>query len=511
MQFLAMMRDGFREAMDARVFWVIGFVGMVLVALGATLSFQPLPLGKKVFATHVANLAGNSNSFRPPQMAEPAAGKDAEVAQEKGKEKGKEKEGEKESGKGAAKEVVRENNRRGPGRAMTASGPMGAFMSLFSKKEGEAELLESTPDQGVDGPESKWSLKVKVSSDLAKTRSKPDNTTLIRDLFGKVGEFSVFQVDSVTKQEKSDDPNSEVYLIEVSPLPGLLRTWPHKFSIFFGSVTIFDATNRPLMPFDGLGQQLLLIESYLVAGIGTWVCLLLSVALTAFFIPGMLRKGTIEPLLVRPISRWRLLLYKYLGCLLFVATGAVGILGSVWLVLSAHSGLWGYAFLGLIPVLIFYYAFLHSISTLGAVITRSAVFSLVIACICWLSLSILQGLYTMVITADQVNKAVEIAKTLERKAGEPEEKAIPLSQTYFGQTVLFLHQWLPRPGDIDSSVRELLEVDLLVGSKEKNGPDLMALIEGPHKPDWRESSAITAAYTALFLVLSCIIFTNRDP
>lgn len=504
MQFLAMMRDGFREAMDARVFWLIGFVGMVLVALGATLGFEPLPLGKKVFAIHVANLAGNS--FRPP-MVEPAPGLEkAEKVKDLEKEKGQKK------GKDAGKEIFKEDNRRGPGRSMTAGGgPMGAFISFFSRKEGKAELLEATPANGVDGPESKWSLKIKVSSDLAKTRSKPDNPTLFRDLFGKVGEFTVFQVDSVNRQEKSDDPNSEVYLVEVTPLPSLLRTWPHKLSIFFGGVTIFNATNRQLWPVDGLGQQLLLIESYLVAGIGTWVCLLLSVALTAFFIPNMLRKGTIEPLLVRPISRWRLLLYKYLGCLLFVATGAVGILGSVWVVLSLQSGLWAYAFLGLIPVLIFYYAFLHAISTFGAVVTRSPVFSLVIACLCWFSLFIIQTLYITVNAADQVNKVVEVAKSLEKKPGEPEEKVIPLSQTYFGQTVLFLHRWLPRPGDIDTSVRESLEVDLLIGNKEKNGPDMMALVEGPNKPDWRESSAITGVYTALFLILSCIIFTNRDP
>lgn len=490
MQFLAMMRDGFREAMDAKIFWIIGFLGFILVLLGLTLSFKPLPLGKKVFNTQVANLAGSAP--RPP-LPEGIPGD--EKGQEKGSEKGKEK-------------GPRNRRINIPGATM---GPMNAFFGLFGKKEGKAELLEATPENGNDGPDSKWSIKMKLSSDLAKTRNKPDNATLIRDLFGKLGTYSIFQIDSVTRLEKSPDPDSDIFLVETSPLPGLLRIWPHKVTIFFGGVTIFDATNRPLMPFDALGQQLLLIENYLVAGVGTWVCLLLSVALTAFFIPGMLRKGTIEPLLVRPISRWRLLLYKYLGCLLFVSAGAVGILGSVWLVLSFQSGLWGFAFLGLIPVLIFYYAFLHAISTFGAVITRSAVFSLVGACICWFCLSILQGVYTTVIAMDRVNQVVEVAKAMEKKDGEPEEKQVPLSQSYFGQTVLFLHKWLPRPGDIDASVRELLEVDLLIGSKENSGPNLQALIEGPNKTDWKESAAITAAYTALLLAISCFIFSKRDP
>lgn len=484
MQFLAMMRDGFREAMDAKIFWVIGFVGFILIVLGLTLNFKPLPLGKKVFTTQVASLAGNN--FRPP-MPEgvPPPGEDS------GKEKGR-------------------ANRRNIG-PMTARGPMEAFMGFFGKKEGKAELIEATPENDIDGPESKWTIKMKLSSDLAKTRNKPDNSTLIRDMFGKLGSFSLFQVDSVTRLEKSPEPNFDIYQVGISPLPGLARIWPNKLTIFFGGVTIFDATNRPLLPFDSIGQQLLIIEKYLVAGIGSWVCLLLSIALTAFFIPGMIRKGTIEPLLVRPISRWRLLLYKYLGCLLFVAMGAISILGPAWLVISSQSGLWCYAFLGLIPVLIFYYAFLHAISTFGAVITRSAVFSLVGACIVWLCLFILQQVYTTVIAMDRVNQVVEVAKALEKKDGEPQEKVVPLSQSYFGQTVLFLHKWLPRPADIDASVGELLEVDLLIGEREQSGPNLQAFIEGPNKTNWKESAAITAAYTVLLLVFSCIIFTYRDP
>jgi len=480
MQFLAMMRDGFQEALDAWVFWVVGFVGFLLVFLGLTLSFEPLPLGTKVFATQVANLGGQAPRPPIPGLPPDAQGK--------------------------------QGRRRNPGPGGGMGGLAGAFSNFFAKKDSTAEMIKAEPLEGADGPHSRWSIQMKLSKDVAKSRSKPDNATLIQEEFGKLGKFSLFKVDSVKLDPVSSAPETETYQVEVSPLPGLLRIWPHKLSIFFGGVTIFDATDRPIMPMDSLGQQLILIENYLVAGVGTWVCLLLSVALTAFFVPAMLRKGTIEPLLVRPISRWRLLLYKYLGSILFVSFGAISILGSVWLVLSIRSGLWGYAFLGLIPVLIFYYAFLHAISTLGAVVTRSAVVALVFSCLCWLSLSILQGLYTTVIAMDKVNQVVEVAKTMERKEGAPAEKVVPLSETYFGQTVLFLHRWLPRPGDIDSSVREFLEQDLLIGDQDSSAPNPVAsLLEGPNKTDWKDSALITAVYTVLLLAFSCFLFSYRDP
>ena len=38
--------------------------------------------------------------------------------------------------------------------------------------------------------------------------------------------------------------------------------------------------------------------------IGAWVALLTGVIITSFFVPNMLRKGTVDLLLVKPIQRW---------------------------------------------------------------------------------------------------------------------------------------------------------------------------------------------------------------
>ena len=60
------------------------------------------------------------------------------------------------------------------------------------------------------------------------------------------------------------------------------------------------------------------------------VPLLYGVIITGFFIPNMLRKGTLDLLLVKPISRWTLLLYKYVGGLSFIfLNAAVAVIG-IW-------------------------------------------------------------------------------------------------------------------------------------------------------------------------------------
>src|SRR5262249_29088777 len=81
--------------------------------------------------------------------------------------------------------------------------------------------------------------------------------------------------------------------------------WPHTVKIFFGSVTLTREAS--------LGFVLWLLEDQLINGLGSGVALLISMIITAFFIPNMLRKGSIDLLVSKPIGRPQLLIYKYIG------------------------------------------------------------------------------------------------------------------------------------------------------------------------------------------------------
>ncbi len=155
------------------------------------------------------------------------------------------------------------------------------------------------------------------------------------------------------------------FRVECKARPDTVRTWPHSLVIFFGALTI---------PADvGVGNVVYTIENVIVAGIGAGLAMLLSTIITAFFIPNMLRKGTVDLLVSKPVHRWSLLLSKYIGGLTFMFLTTAVIVVGIWFVLGIRSGLWGTGFLLSAFVLTFQFAIFYAFSTLIAVQTRSPI------------------------------------------------------------------------------------------------------------------------------------------
>jgi ABC-type transport system involved in multi-copper enzyme maturation permease subunit len=458
MQFIAILKDSIREALDARIFWIIGVVGGILVLLGLTMRFEPLPKGKAV----IGNLV---NSLNPGSEG---------------------------------------NGRGGPGRGRPMGNNLfGAFQGLFRQGDSKIVLLDAVPLSGGDLPTSEWKVTLEMDPQIAKSKGAKDSVAFLEGNFGKIANTPVVSVRNVKVVKTGVEGKPDTLEMEIVPEAGFSRLWPTKFSLFFGGLVIADCSERRATPFDALGQQILILESILVAGIGTWVALLLSVSLTSFFIPAMLRKGTIETLLVRPIARWRLLAYKYFGGLLFIGFGASAILGAVWLTISFQSGIWSQALLLMVPVIVFYYAFLHAVSTLGSVITRSAVFGLIAACLVWFSLFLLNVGRESIKAMDQV---AEITAAIPNpEVTGPREPPVKISESTTGKVIFFFHRWLPRPAEIDSFVRTKLQEDLLLGREAERNP----LSGGT--TDWKESALVTLVHTILAMAIACLVFTLRDP
>ena len=148
------------------------------------------------------------------------------------------------------------------------------------------------------------------------TAPKPEKTIQqIRERFGMWDDVRIAEVVGVTHEKGT-------FLIDARVTPVGERYWPHDFSLFFGALPIF----RDGVP---LGAQLYALETILVNQLGAWVAILVSVVITAFFIPNMLRKGTVDFLLVKPIRRPTLLLYKYVGGLTFIFLNTALAVGGV--------------------------------------------------------------------------------------------------------------------------------------------------------------------------------------
>src|SRR5205085_1146531 len=131
------------------------------------------------------------------------------------------------------------------------------------------------------------------------------------------------------------------------------------------------------------GELIYVVENYIINNIGAFIALMMGIVITAFFIPNMLRKGTVDMLVSKPIHRPVLLIYKYIGGMTFMFLNAVVAVGGIWLVVGLRSGIWTNGFLGTILTLTFFFAILYSISTLFGVLTRSSIVAILVTVLSW--------------------------------------------------------------------------------------------------------------------------------
>jgi ABC-type transport system involved in multi-copper enzyme maturation permease subunit len=300
---------------------------------------------------------------------------------------------------------------------------------------------------------------------------------------------------SVTETESPDPKETHFQVSSKGSKVKGLAGWPHEPKVFF--VLPIKFLHLPL------GGQVHFIEDTFVNTIGAAVALLVSTIITAFFIPNMLRKGTIDLLLAKPIHRTTLLIYKFIGGMVFMFLNTTFVVVGVWAVLGARSGLWGAGFLCSILVLTFQFALYYSVSTLFAVLTRSPIVAILMASLTWLILFAV-GLGYRFVDATRLMVNPEIAQELGMDAEEaPKQKPLPNWAYVTADTVHFI---LPRLKDLDMLTSRLIIHDLLPAESQdrKIADKFYASFK------WSESLVITSLYIVAFVGLACWRFAVRD-
>ena len=118
----------------------------------------------------------------------------------------------------------------------------------------------------------------------------------------------------------------------------------------------------------------------------TWVATILALFSTAGIIPNLIKGGSIDLLLSKPIGRVRLLLTRYCTGLGFAAA-QVTIFTVGWLlVLGLRGGAWDVRVLVAIPIVVVFFSYLFSVTVLLGLLTRSAIASLMLTILFWLVL-----------------------------------------------------------------------------------------------------------------------------
>jgi ABC-type transport system involved in multi-copper enzyme maturation permease subunit len=312
-------------------------------------------------------------------------------------------------------------------------------------------------------------------------------------------QFAYLKNIKVTDAEPKE-PTEMRYLVTVEGAKtGRYQDWPHEPVFFF-------ALPAPIWQ-EPIVTYVEFWENTLINTMGAAVALLISTVITAFFIPNMLRKGSVDMLIVKPISRWTLLLYKYIGGMTFMFLNAVVVVVGVWLVLGLRTHLWGTGFLFSIAVLTFQFAMYYAVSTLFAVLTRSAIVSILMACLAWFLFNFLIGYgYTIVDATRKVRDLVNVqmeATGQEMPEEQPPEKILP---DWAYTTADILHFATPHLKDLDI----LTSKWILEDTQSPENPQRKAAEKLYADFRWTETLTVTALYILVLLAVSCWWFARKD-
>jgi ABC-type transport system involved in multi-copper enzyme maturation permease subunit len=301
----------------------------------------------------------------------------------------------------------------------------------------------------------------------------------IRHQFGRIGNWRYVETTDVRLLDGNTRfANPVRFEVMVRPTADMRLLWPHNTTALFGLFSVFGSGQSM-----SLGASLWTIENHIMNVGAAWIVVLLSIVVTAFIIPNMLRKGAVDLLLVRPLNRPQLLLYRYLSGVLYVGTTVGLMFGVVWLVLGLRSGVWKPGLLLSVPVITFFFAVLYAASTLIGVVSRSAVAAILMTCIIWFGLWILSMVYGY----------------MDMTRNQPGENdwAYPIVDT--------LHAVLPRTADLDLLLRKVL-VNQLVDEQQGR-----MLGVGPTPAmTWSESLAVSLGFIAVLLALASWRFHRKD-
>lgn len=459
MKYLAILKDSVREALDSKVLYVLMILSVLLILIVAGMTFEPQPASIGLLSILRRFPGATASPFQEPTLNYDLI--DLE-------------------------QVEGDKHRPWDGRY--------GFTLIVSEKKQQAwtflvwlwtlEIPEEERDpQDVELRKRFIELRDRSQkvekSDLATSLQREIDQVsdsqmerFIRNQMKIYGDFEAKQV----RRLKEDQPRANEYRFEVEahPVPGSYASWPHIWKVF--SISTKQETS--------LGSLVHFIESGLVGTYGAGVAMLISTIITSFFIPNMVRKGTIDLFLTKPIRRPVLLLFKFVGGLTFMFVNTMVIVVGIWLVLGWRSGLWPVGFLCAIFVLTFEFAIFYSVSTLVGVLTQSPIICILASCITWLILWSVGAFYNV----------VEVLRPTQ------------VFPAWVNTSADVLHFVTPRYKDLDLLTDNLISRDLL----NPDNPNRKLVDESFAQVKWGESLGFTMAFIALVLGLACWRFSVKD-
>ncbi len=443
MKFLAILRDSLRETLDVKLFYFLVALSVLICFVIGTVTYQPVTMERHLrFPMGILNFA-----LRAQMQARPET-QGIEVRLDV--------------------ENIRQTN--------DAPEPwLGDYEFDY--------LVSIRADDKAVVPPDKDLLNL-IKKDLRKTISERQLREDLERLFRKV-----------EIRTAEDDPNEVRYRVKTEgTLVGTRAGWFHEPALFFGAVPIS-------FPAWTLANYVSFFGNWVVGAGGGAFILLVSTVISASFLPNMLAKGSVDLLLVKPIYRTTLLLYKFVGGLLFVFLNAAVIMVGVWVGLGLQTGLWVNAFLVCVLIYTAQFAIMYSVSAVAAVTTRSAIVAILVSLMLWGFLVVFGWAHW---------------GFNERNRDDPpgpEQRGAYI--TY--HTLDALHAVLPRWMDLTWLTGKMIE-EAVSKPADPSRPEQVKAYEEKLKDiekryrsyHWGSSLAVSGAFVAVMLGLACWRFAVKD-
>ncbi|WP_411845943.1 ABC transporter permease subunit [Roseibacillus persicicus] len=128
---------------------------------------------------------------------------------------------------------------------------------------------------------------------------------------------------------------------------------------------------------------ILLFTNFIIPHWLGFLAVLLSILTSCSVFPELMKEGSIETVLSKPVSRWKIFFVKYLGMLGFMAAPLTLFCLIVFLALGLRAEVWKWEVFLTVPLLTFVYSILYSFAVFVGVWTRSTLFALLATMMLW--------------------------------------------------------------------------------------------------------------------------------
>lgn len=293
--------------------------------------------------------------------------------------------------------------------------------------------------------------------------------------------------------------------------------WPHQVSVLF----FLDIPNL----YWPLRSGVYNIEKWMVSKAGGLLLLLVSVVVTAGFIPNMLARGSLDLIASKPVGRTTLLIYKYVGGLTFILILTTAAALGIWAAVGVRTGLWTLDFLTVIPLLTFHFAVLYAISTFAAVFTRSALLAILLAVVASGVFWAVGKAHDQIATREEAAAAAAAAPAGpfgrmprpdpdDPNSTDPDQALARIDPDaplwgFIPKSVFLVIKALyaigPRTFELDERQSHLIATGVLTPNQLKQHG-----YSKPPRESWAEILGVSTAFIAVLLGLACWRFSNRD-